>query len=118
MAQSDELKKPCYLARAILAGLCFVGFSITLPPLGLLFFLRYTGMLDKRQGAAFAAWTTPFQDVLMPLLILGFGLLSVFVVCAQKPIVFRSLSLVLMLLATTSLGGCVMGLSNLKDIGD
>jgi hypothetical protein len=88
-----------------------------MPPLGFLLFLGFTGAVDKRSGSAFAEWITPFQDILMPALILGFGILSVCMVLTRKVVVFRCLSIALVLLASTSLGGCVMGLSSLKNIG-
>jgi hypothetical protein len=100
-----------------LAILCFLGFSITLPPLGLLLFLEFTGIVSKKSGRATAEWITPFQDVLMPAAIFGFALLSLFMVFTTKPVVFRTLSLLPIFLASTSIGGCLMGLSNLKNIG-
>ena len=88
-----------------------------MPPLGLLMFLGFTGVLDKRSVSAFAEWITPFQDFLTPSLIIGFALLSGYAVATRKAVVFRSLAIILILVASTSLGGCMMGLSNLRNIG-
>jgi hypothetical protein len=88
-----------------------------MPPIGLILFLGFTGILDKRSVSGFAEWITPFQDFLTPALIFGFGLLSGYAVATRKAVVFRSLAITLIIFASTSLGGCIMGLSNLKNIG-
>lgn len=103
--------------RVILAVLCFVGFSVTLPPLGFLMFLEFTGICDKKSMTQFVAWITPGQDWVMAMVILGFGLLAFFSVKARDGWTYRWLALVLVGLAVTSLGGCVMGLANLRGIG-
>ena len=115
MTKITEPEKPCYWARTLIAMLCFVGFSITMPPLGFLLFLTLTGVVDKRSGSAFVEWLTPFEDILMPALIIGFGLLSVYMISTRKVVVFRFLSVTLISLTAASLGGCVIGLSNFKN---
>jgi hypothetical protein len=114
--QTEELVTPKYKTRALLAVLCFVAFSITLPPLGLLLFLGFAGIVDNRSGSAFAEWIESFQDVLMTALIIGFGILSIWMVLTRKATIFRILSALLILLATASFGGCMMGLNNLNHL--
>lgn len=103
--------------RIALALLCFAGFSITLPPLGFLMFLTSTGIVDERQMSRLVERINPFGELLMTSSILGFGFLAVFSVFTGNPKTFRVISLILILLAVTSLGGCVMALAGLRDIG-
>ena len=80
-------------------------------------FLGFSGIIDKRSLGSFVESITPIQDVLMGSVIVGFGILSVIAVTIQNPRVSRALCWLILFLAVTSLGGCVMGLSNLKNIG-
>ena len=115
MTEITEPEKPCYWARTLMAVLCFVGFSITMPPLGFLMFLALTGVVDKRSSSVVLDWLTPFEDFLMPALIVGFGLLSLYMIFTRKVVVFRCLSVILISLTVASLGGCVISLSNFKN---
>ena len=117
MKDHNAAEKPRYLGRLILAILCFLGFSITLPPLGFILFLGFTGMVDTRSMDSFLERITPFQDALMPSAIIVFGILSVLMVTTKNPKIFRAVSILLVLLAVTSIGGCTMGLNGLKSIG-
>lgn len=108
-------RRSCW--KVVLAVLSFLGFSVTMPPLGFLMFLSFSGIIDKRSLDSFVERITPVQDIWMGSVIFGFATLSVIAVTIQNPRISRALCWLILSLAVLSLGGCVMGLSNLKNIG-
>ena len=117
MHSHDDTPQPGKRWKVVLAVLSFIGFSVTLPPLGFLMFLGFSGIIDKQSLGSFMERITPIQEVLMGSVIAGFGILSVIAVTIQDPRVSRTLCWLILSLAVTSLGGCALGLSNLKNIG-
>jgi hypothetical protein len=113
----DDPPQTSSRGKIVLAVLSFLGFSITLPPLGFLMFLGLSGIIDKRSLGSLMDQLEPIQDVLMGFVIVGFGILCVIAVTIQNSRISRMIYWLILSLAAMSIGGCVMGLSNLKSIG-